>query len=32
MFELTRRMTERVEAWVRAAPAQWLWIHNRWKP
>lgn len=32
MFELTRRMTERVEAWVRAAPDQWLWIHNRWKP
>lgn len=32
MFELTRRMTERVEAWVRACPTQWLWIHNRWKP
>lgn len=31
MFELTRRMTERVEAWVRACPTQWLWIHNRWK-
>lgn len=32
MVELTRRMTERVEAWVRACPTQWLWIHNRWKP
>jgi len=28
---LTARVTELIESQVRAAPAQWLWLHDRWK-
>ncbi len=27
-LELQNRV---IEAWVRAEPAQWLWLHRRWK-
>lgn len=27
---LTQAMNDRLEAWVRAAPEQWLWLHRRW--
>jgi KDO2-lipid IV(A) lauroyltransferase len=29
--EVTRRYAQRLEAHVRAYPADWLWGHNRWK-
>jgi KDO2-lipid IV(A) lauroyltransferase len=28
---LTQELTRQVETWVRRVPAQWLWIHRRWK-
>jgi len=28
---ITQALTDRVEAWVREYPDQWLWLHNRWK-
>ncbi len=31
VLRLTRRCTERVEAWVRERPECWLWMHRRWK-
>lgn len=27
---LMRRINERVEAWIRETPGQWLWLHRRW--
>ncbi|MBN9587395.1 MAG: lysophospholipid acyltransferase family protein [Alphaproteobacteria bacterium] len=30
MLALTAAITARIEEMVRADPAQWLWIHNRW--
>jgi Kdo2-lipid IVA lauroyltransferase/acyltransferase len=27
---LTEALNRRVEAWVRADPTQWLWLHRRW--
>ena len=29
--ELTSAMNRALEAWVRARPEQWLWIHRRWR-
>jgi len=31
VVELTARCTATIEAAVREAPEQWLWIHNRWR-
>ena len=31
ILELTKKITEKVEEFVRAYPEQWLWIHKRWK-
>lgn len=28
---LTQRLTRTIEDWVRETPAQWLWMHRRWK-
>jgi KDO2-lipid IV(A) lauroyltransferase len=27
----TQRLNDIIEAWVRAHPEQWLWMHKRWK-
>lgn len=31
VYELTKKITEKVEEFVRRYPDQWLWIHKRWK-
>jgi len=28
--ELTARVNEELERWIRQAPEQWLWLHRRW--
>jgi KDO2-lipid IV(A) lauroyltransferase len=29
--EITQRLNDAIEAWIREEPEQWLWFHNRWK-
>ncbi|HVI53149.1 MAG TPA: hypothetical protein VM661_18215 [Candidatus Sulfotelmatobacter sp.] len=29
-FALMCRVNERLEAWIRETPGQWLWLHHRW--
>lgn len=31
LVEITRAFNARIEAMVRRYPAQWFWVHNRWK-
>lgn len=31
VLELTRRITQVIEDYVRAYPEQWMWMHRRWK-
>jgi KDO2-lipid IV(A) lauroyltransferase len=31
IVELTARCTEEIEAAIRQAPEQWLWLHGRWR-
>lgn len=28
--QLTQMMNDRLETWIRARPAEWLWLHRRW--
>ena len=29
--EITARLTAAIEAQIRRAPEQWVWLHNRWR-
>jgi KDO2-lipid IV(A) lauroyltransferase len=31
VLELTAKMNRRLESWITEYPAQWFWVHNRWK-
>jgi len=31
-FNMTKDMSERLEAQVKMHPEQWFWVHRRWKP
>lgn len=31
LASITQELARRTEAWVRATPEQWLWMHRRWK-
>jgi KDO2-lipid IV(A) lauroyltransferase len=30
-LDVTRRLSQSLERQVRAAPGQWLWLHDRWR-
>jgi KDO2-lipid IV(A) lauroyltransferase len=30
-LNLTRKINIKLEEWIREFPAQWFWVHNRWK-
>jgi KDO2-lipid IV(A) lauroyltransferase len=30
-LHLTRKINEKLEQWISEYPAQWFWVHNRWK-
>lgn len=31
ILKLTRQINLKLEEWIREYPAQWFWVHNRWK-
>ncbi len=31
VFKLTLEINRKLESWIREYPAQWFWVHNRWK-
>jgi KDO2-lipid IV(A) lauroyltransferase len=31
VINLMTKVNEKLESWIREYPAQWFWVHNRWK-
>jgi KDO2-lipid IV(A) lauroyltransferase len=31
VFDLTKKINEKLESWIKEYPHQWFWVHNRWK-
>ncbi len=31
VLNLTRQVNQKLEQWIEQNPAQWFWVHNRWK-
>jgi len=31
ILQLTRKINRKLEEWISQYPAQWFWVHNRWK-
>ncbi|MDR0734699.1 MAG: hypothetical protein LBG16_03260 [Elusimicrobiota bacterium] len=31
VFDFTRRLMDKYEEWIKQAPQDWLWAHNRWR-
>lgn len=30
-YDLTLKINQKLEEWIKEYPAQWFWVHNRWK-
>ncbi|MES2678128.1 MAG: lysophospholipid acyltransferase family protein [Pseudomonadota bacterium] len=31
VIDLTTKINQKLEEWIKEYPAQWFWVHNRWK-
>jgi KDO2-lipid IV(A) lauroyltransferase len=31
VLELTTKVNQKLEEWIKEYPSQWFWVHNRWK-